>query len=72
MDHIFGTMKLVFAKNVRFGQFAKLFILSMKVYYSIPGFPNLGVARPQKGGRQGKCKNENIFIFNMGKENHHK
>ena len=36
------------------------------------GFPNLGVGRLQKGGRQGKCKNKIIFLFNMGRENHHK
>ena len=40
--------------------------------YSGPGFPYLGVARSYKGGRQGKCKNQIIFLCNMGRENHHK
>mgnify|MGYP006120463767 CR=1 FL=1 len=38
------------------------------------GFPNLGsgVVRPYKGGRRGKCKNKNQFLFNTGRGNHHK
>ena len=36
------------------------------------GFPTWGSRGLRKGGRQGKCKNKNKFIFNMGRENRHK
>ena len=42
------------------------------------GFPNLGVGttpgghKTLKRGRQGKCKNKILFLFNMGRENPHK